>query len=524
MAEASQTIAWKRLPALLAGVVAFAMVLVITDPPGPGLDPDALAYMGAAESLASHADYRIPTATWASADSTSALAHFPPGYPTVLAIPVRLGMQPAQAARLVEAVAAFVTVTTVGLLVSEGATVGVGLLLALALLVMTSMQEVHLSVLSEPLYLACMTLVLAAMVLAPARPLYAAIPAAVGAMTRYAGASLVGAAALWALLQPGHWRVRARRAVAAILPALLLQAVWVVRTRMTAGPGEIRKFALYGDLGPTFREGGRTLMAWLIPDTGADQDSLPHRPALALATGLALATLVAIGVWRAWRVAHDAGDRVGSPRDDRDATRAVVAWRLCTAAALLLLCYAGILGVSRLVADPRIPLDERIMAPALLLLTTMAATGLWFWWRGTRLHIARGAVAIGLFVWGCAAVQATRVKAQWPMSWGSDFAGEQWRESDVLAWARTDGARSPLYTNWPAAVYFHLHRPSRELPRTNDARTVAAFADTVRVRGGRVLLFDAQSPELGPDESMMKAHGLHEIGRFRDGVILGAER
>ena len=94
----------------------------------------------------------------------------------------------------------------------------------------------------------------------------------------------------------------------------------------------------------------------------------------------------------------------------------------------------------------------------------------------------------------------------------------------MLAWARTHGARSPLYTNWPAAVYFHLHRPSRELPRTNDARTVAAFADTVRVRGGRVLLFDVQSPELGPDESVMKAHGLHEIGRFRDGVILGAER
>lgn len=511
---------------MLAGAIAFALVLVITDPPGPGLDPDALAYMGAAESVAAHAEYRIPMAKWPSADSTSALAHFPPGYPTVLAIPVRLGMPAAQGARLVEAVAAFVTVTTLVILVGAAASVEVGLLLAVVLVAMTSMQEVHVSVLSEPLYLACMTLVLAALVLAPERPLYAAIPAAAGVMTRYAGASLVGAAALWALLQPGHWRVRVRRAAVALLPALVLQGMWVVRTRRAAGPGEIRKFALYGDLGPTFREGGRTLAAWLIPDAGADHDPLPHRSALALAAGLALATLVAIGVWRAWRAAHQAGHRVSahaaSLPDNRDAS-ALVAWRLFTAVALLLLSYAGIVGVSRVVADPRIPMDERILAPALLLLTTAAATGLSLWWRGTGLRIARVTVAVALLAWGYAAAQATRVKAHWALSWGSDFAGEQWRESEVLAWARTEGARSPLYSNWPSAVYFYLHRPSRELPRKSDARTMAAFADTVRVRGGRVLLFDTQSPELAPNESVLKARGLREIERLQDGVVLGPE-
>ena len=38
-----------------------------------------------------------------SADSTAPLAHFPPGYSTILALPVRLGMQPPQAARLASA-------------------------------------------------------------------------------------------------------------------------------------------------------------------------------------------------------------------------------------------------------------------------------------------------------------------------------------------------------------------------------------------------------------------------------------
>ena len=146
------------LPAALSGIVAFTLVLLITEVPGPGLDPDALSYMGAAESVALHREYRIPLAKWASADSTEPLAHFPPAYPTALALPVRLGMAPAQGARLVEATAAFVTVTALVLLVGAVATTVAGVLLAVALMGMTSMHEVHVSVLSEPLYLASLVL------------------------------------------------------------------------------------------------------------------------------------------------------------------------------------------------------------------------------------------------------------------------------------------------------------------------------------------------------------------------------
>ena len=165
---------------MLLGALAFALVLAITDAPGPGLDPDALQYMGAAESLAAHAEYRVPKAKWDSADSTEALAHFPPGYPTILAIPVRLGMSPAQGARAVEATAAFITVTTLVLLVSAAVAQLSGILLAVGLFAMTSMHEIHVSVLSEPLYLACTVLALAAMVWSPDKPWRAGIPATSG--------------------------------------------------------------------------------------------------------------------------------------------------------------------------------------------------------------------------------------------------------------------------------------------------------------------------------------------------------
>lgn len=506
------------LPAALMGIIAFALVLVITDPPGPGLDPDALSYLGAAESLVAHGAYRIPSAKWTSADSTEPLAHFPPAYPTVLAIPLGLGMAPAQGARLIQAIAACGTVTTLVLLVSVAASTSAGVLLALALFAMTAMHEVHVSVLSEPLFLACVAVVLAAMVLAPDRSLRAGILAAIGAMTRYAGASLVGAAVLWGLLQPGRWHERMRRATLALVPALAVQGIWVLRTRAVAGRGEIRKFAFYGNLGPTFDQGGRTLAAWLIPDASADHDPILHRPALALAAGCALAVLAGLGLWRAWRAASATATSSPEQCDEQ----ALVTCRLFAAASLLIACYAAVVGASRIIADPTIPLDERILAPALLLLMTMAAVGLARWWRETRLAGARVVVAVALLSWWCAAAAATRVEAWYALRWGSDFAGEQWRESDVLDWARRHGAGTPLYSNWPAAVYLYLHRPARELPRPSDARTMAAFADTVRVRGGRVLLFDVQGEEFAPNDSVIKARGFYTRERLRDGVVLGA--
>ena len=47
-------------PAL--GAAAFALALAVTDPPGPGLDPDAMAYLGAAVSLARAGSYDVPAA------------------------------------------------------------------------------------------------------------------------------------------------------------------------------------------------------------------------------------------------------------------------------------------------------------------------------------------------------------------------------------------------------------------------------------------------------------------------------
>lgn len=496
-------------PAALLGIVAFALVLAVTDPPGPGLDPDAMSYMGAARSLVVYGEYRIPSASWVSSDSTSALAHFPPGYSTALAIPVALGMEPPQAARLVDALAAAVTVATLVLVLGVATTPVAGALLGVAFIVTPAMATVHLSVLSEPLFLALVALTLAAMVYAANRPLRAGITAALGAMVRYAGASLVGAEVLWAFARRAPLRERVRRATLATAPAVLLEGAWVIRTRLAAGGAHaIRRFALYGDLGPTLVGGGATLRDWLVPDTDPEWP-LPHRELVALAAGAVLVTLLVLGA-RAAR----ADARAGSRRH---------AWRVLCACALLVACYLGMIFVSRLIADPAIPLDERILAPFLLLATTALAGGIASWWRTSSSHLARGAVAVALLGWSLSSASVTLDDARFALDYGSDFASEQWRHSPLLDWARTDGATHPLYTNWPAAVYFHLHRTSYTLPEKTERANLAAFVDTLRRRDGRVLLFDASNADDFVADSLVALRGLHVVARLDDGMVLAPE-
>jgi hypothetical protein len=499
------------ISAAVLGIVAFTLVLVVTDLPGPGLDPDALQYLGAAASVAANGEYSVPLEGWASADSTEPLTHFPPGYPTALALPVRMGMEPTQASRLVDASAAFIMVATCVLLVGMAASPTVGVLFALSLFAMTAMYTSHASVLSEPLFLACLALVLAAMVLAPDRPLRAGIPAAVAVMTRYAGLSIVGAIGLWALTRPGRWTDRLRRAALAVAPALVLQVIWVLRTRAVAEVSDIRKIAIYGNWGKTLTQAGNTFMAWLIPDASADHDPLANRALLAVAAAIALAGLVAIGVWHARRA------------ESAKEPESRIATRLMSAAALVLACYAGLLFASRLLADPGIPFDERIFAPALLLLMIISATALTFWWRGTRLIVARVAVGAALIAWWCAALAATRTNAHFAMTWGSDFAGQQWRDSEVLAWGRMEGSDAPIYSNWPAAVYFYLHRPSHELPMLKEHASLKAFGDTVRAHNGHVLLFSVKSEDYVANALLIKNSGLDILEELNDGWILGVD-
>ena len=470
---------------------AFVAVLWITRPPGPGLDPDAMSYLGAAESFAEHGTLRIPVGTWDSPDGTEPLGHFPPGFSLALAAPIKLGADPIQAARALEAVSAAAAAGVVVWLASlAGGALG-AVLTGAVLFVTPAFALDHLRVLSEPLFLALLVLTLAAMVRAPDRPLLHGVLAAVAGAVRYAGASLAGAAALWALARPGTARARVTRAVLALAPGALVQVAWTLRTR--AEEGKVRSFGLKGDVGATLREGWETLTAWLAP--GIDHTLIRSVVAVVVAGAVA---------WLVWRA--------------RRRERA-----LFLATGIGAACYAGLVLFSRLFADSQIPLDERMLSPFFLFASLAAAVAAALAWQGAG-RAARWAGAAALAVWLVASAWRTDLWIRDARNGGWGYAGDEWLASDLVRWLRTDGTRYRLYTDNPAGVWFATGRRSWKLPEAVDEDTVRLFGAALRRWHGAVIGFSNPFEPLASPPELAARLGLVELARFGSAATVWAPR
>lgn len=485
--------------AALFGAAACYGVLAITEPPGPGLDPDSMSYVGAAESMVRQGTLRIPAAHWADADSTSPLGHFPPGFSLAIAVPLAFGAPPEQAARGVEALAAFATIAlAVGLVASVAGPVA-GALAGAVLIATAAVATDHLRILSEPLCLALLMATLALMVRS-GRPLVYGTTAAAAALVRYAAVSATGAVVLWAFAREGTVRERVRRAALAALPTVLLQGAWVLRTH--AESGSVRTFGLRGELGPTFRELAATLGVWLAP-------SAPEvlRAPLAIAVCVAAAALVL----RAARASVGAGDSSGA------------AARLLCAAGLLAGCYAALVLVSRLFVDQTIPFDERILSPLYLFAEVGVVAALGVAWRpwGAR---ARSAAAAVCALWLAASGWATVRAVEDGLEGGWGYSSDEWRGSGLGAWLRTEARGAELFSNDPSAVYFLTHRPSRDVPSALEEDSVRDFGRTLAARHGVLIRFPVDLEPMASPDSLAARLGLRKTAEFPEGALWRAPR
>lgn len=507
-----------------AAVFAAALVFLATQSPGPGLDPDSMAYTGAATSLVEHGTLRVPTGEWDRADSTSALSLWPPGYPAAIAVPMYSGLSAVQSGRWINVVAAGVTALAVGALVATVAGTGGGLVAVLVVFATQAVFDVHLSVLSEPLFIALMLLTLTAMVLARDRLWLLAILATATVMVRYAGAAAPAAVVSWTLLDSHYdMRRRLRRAIGvALLPALALGA-WFVRTALRPDRHATPDLAVYGNWGEALSQARDTIGAWLVPVI----------PPGTLRRVIAIAVIVALVVFVITAARDASNGHGGSRMSSRTRVRAGSRTRsrtpasmphtellpvLIGAAMLLAVWYVIVVLASRAFVGGTIPLDWRILAPLIVLLEVMAVASIAHWWHAYHrpLHVVIGIVAVA---WLAAAGVVTFNDAQWAATEGSDFAASEWRNSPLVAWVRANGRGHPLYSNWPPALYFHAHRIARELPDSTAVADLPEFAATVRKGHGYIVAFDAPSPDVIPPDSLAARLHFERVVRTSDGTV-----
>lgn len=496
---------WTFAPALRhalpAGILASALVVGVTSGAGPGLDPDSLAYSGAATSVVRHGSLRVPSAAWWDPDSTSALTRWPPGFPVAIAAPELLGASQRTASRLVLAVSALVAVTILFLLLEAAAGVAAGWIGVAVILATPAILGVYLSVLSEPLFLACISITLFVMV-RRSDPFVAGAAAGAAMMVRYAGACAPAAVFLWYLLErDAPMRQRLQNAVkSAALPALLL-LLWVARVRHLAPDHSGIEFRFYGDFGPTATGAIQTIAGWLAPLPAGGSGRYRLFGAL-LPAGL----IATVSVFVLSDPELAGGDRDSTGR------------RLLRADLTLLGCYLGVLLLARMFVGGTIPFDFRLLAPAIVLLEI--ALILLF---SVFFRIATGAfrfcAAALLVVWLAAAVSADVPVVSDAITDGLDFAGSDWRLSDTIDWVRTNGNGRTLFSNWPPPIYFHAYRIARDLPDSLDCRDLAEFRDIMRKSRGALVAFTAPSPDYPPPDSLARMMGLVAEKRLSDGTI-----
>ena len=370
---------------------------------------------------------------------------------------------------------------------------------------------VHAGVLSEPLFLALLALFTWRLASASdgndtRRTIALGTIAAAPALVRYAGASLVlalAADAWWTVSGPlrATWRQRARRAVVSVEVPVVLLGIWVFTRPRHEDAEKIREVGLYtAGLGETLRNGLATAARWLAPGV----DSNAARALAAIAVFTALCALVV----RSARAAH--AGTVAEPE-----------LRLNRATAIVALSYVLVVGASRLVADPGIPLDERILSPLLLVVALRIGVALAAFWRGS-FGTRRGLVllTIGItasWIWGSAEVSAGLVSDF--RSDGGDLAAHQWTASPLVAWAAHAPPSTRLYSNWPAAIWFHTSRASFELPSDLDPGTVQEFREKIEREHGALLAFNARAEDYASPDSLAALAGLVAAERWPDGTV-----
>ena len=312
-------------PSLALGLLAGLYVFWLTATPGPGLEPDSMSYVGAAESLVRHGTLRVPWTYWPEADSTSPLSDFPPAFSVAIAVPLAAGAPRVQAARWVMVLGLAVAIGVFAALAADAAGAAAAALLTGLVLATPAVVGVNTIVMSEPLFLAVLALTLRQMVAVPERAWRYGMLAGIGALVRYAGVALIAAAGLWAFAQPGDRRARLRRAAAAGLPGIALQALWVVRTDLEGGDTPHTSFDFYGGLWRTVRGGLGVVCGWLVPTV----------PAGAARDGVAL--VIAVLLLALCRSAVRSRDAAASGSR-----------RLLAALGLVAVCYVGVVVYARL--------------------------------------------------------------------------------------------------------------------------------------------------------------------------------
>ncbi len=435
--------------ALVIGVCAtYAVLSINLSPLTPGSCSDSVEYLGAAKSLARTGTLAVPLASWASSDSVSTLAHYPPGFPALVALPISLGVRSYPSALWVMAASSGVALAFAFLIVASAFGDWAGVLAALLLFLTPTYAKIDMAIWSEPSYLALTLPMFYLMLKKPRWAIGYGLLAAAALSVRYVGIAGSALVVLWAAMHGRSVRDRLTGAAIAGTPSLLFLAWW--HSYVAAAGTAIRHVGPYFSmLHANLTELAQLGPLWLVPMSWPGGEL----------TALLLATLGVLVILAAWRT----GEWWASTRKE-----------LALLGSLYAVLYVAVVVGSRLFADPAIPFDARLFLPVLVLATMAAAASAYALGKHPHTTVMNLALVLLLGAWMQGSWSEIQQGVRTVNHVGRFYSSIDWIDSPAIRWI--DNHSRPydvIYSNEPELVYYQTGRYARTLPRTGE--NLAAF-------------------------------------------------
>ena len=430
--------------------------------------------------------------------------HYAPALPYVLTAIGRLGIDPQNGIRYLNAFCFGLNLFLAGVLVSRlSGKRKAGLAAAWLLLLAQPMIEVHTWAMSEALFISLILGCFSALTAYFQRQswlwlLLSAVLAGLAALTRYAGVAMIAAGTLALLLAGGS---AMRRILSAGAFAVVSGSMFIVYTMGDqAASGEIARFGglqLVNPSGQSLTDLLYNTLLWVAPGR-----LVRGREGLAMA-GLAV---VLVGL------------AVGYVMARKPKLREVLGWVNARPAIWITLLFAlaslFLLYQANLSNAYRSPFDFRLLAPSHLALFLFAFTLVGLAWDRTR-RLARGILLIFfVFLSGLYLQRAVDTLRLYHEE-GMGFASRYWHESDAVAYLRSLPAGTALASTAPMGVYF---ASGREAKQAADL-TPEQLADWLKAENGYLIFFRSMPFELyGKDEGSYLSR-LQLVQEFSDSAV-----
>ncbi len=501
----------------LIAVLAAAVVLASASA-GPGITPDSVIYLEAAHNLRQGQGLSAPT--WHAEAPIAPLTHYPPLLPVLLAGLSAVGLQASSAAVALNAVCQALSVFLLALLVRRATGLDwLGLLAGTFLALSPRLMDVHVSVLSEPPFLALTLLCLYLLIvyLQTRRrwllgPLAAA--AAMAVLARYVGVVVIATIGLALLAWNGRsWKRRLGDAILFGLSAGLPLIAWLVRNKLVGGSAANRQLAFHPPQADKLLAGLEAMGRWFLASY------LPS-PAGIVFVGVLVAAALAAAV-----LLRRPDPTAPPPTAGRSARDVASAMGLLL---LFILLYVGFLLVSITFVDAHTPLDNRLLTPLLGPLVGLLACLVVALPRLVARRWLMGILALGLL--GLAGAQAKQLAAELRGRLDAEgFASRTWQRSSVLQNLATASPSRTFYSNWPDLIHYLTGRtaclppvrrnPYSLQPNADYAVELERMEQALRAGAWLVWLDEPGRSYLGDSRELVERLNLRVLMKASGGTI-----